>query len=97
MTALIQRELADLFIMFYCGLAIMLVFTGRDRLMERCGSRRRLSLAVYFLSWICAAFLFGRFLYRASRGVVTVYGLLAMGAGILLWKKIICGIITSRR
>ncbi len=99
MTALIQRELTELFIMFYCGLAIMVLFTGRDRLMERCGTRRRLAVVIYFGTWLCAAFLFSQFLYHASHGVVTLYGLLSMGAGILLWKKYICGIMipTSHR
>ena len=36
MTALIQRELFQLFIMFYGGMALMLLFTGRDSLMRRC-------------------------------------------------------------
>ena len=95
MTALIQRELSELFIMFYCGLAIMELFTGRDRLMKRCGTRRRLAVVIYFGTWLCAAFLFSQFLYHASHGVVTLYGLLSMGAGILLWKKYICGIMFS--
>ena len=96
MTALIQRELFQLFIMFYGGMALMLLFTGRDSLMRRCGTHKRLAAAIYFGSWICASFLFYRFLYRASHGAVTVYGLLAMAAGIFLWKKVICGILKEK-
>lgn len=93
MTALIQRELTQLLVMFGCGIALMIVFEARDYLMKCCGSRRRLQLAVYFAFWIFAAFLFYRFLYRASHGTVTVYGIAAMAGGIFLWKKGICGIL----
>ncbi len=96
MTALIQRELFQLFIMFYGGISLMLLFAGRDRLMVRCGNHKRLSAAVYFSAWICASFLFYRFAYRASHGTVTVYGLLAAAAGIFLWKKVICGILKEK-
>lgn len=93
MTALIERELYELFMMFYCGLSVMLLFTAGEKIIERCGGRRILCRALYLGIWICASFLFSEFLYRASRGVVSIYGLVAMGAGILLWKKVICGIL----
>lgn len=93
MTALIEQELTELFFMFYCGLSVMILFAGRDGLLARCRGRKALSAALYLGAWVCAAFLFYRFLYRASWGVVSIYGLLAMSAGILLWKKVICGIL----
>lgn len=96
MTALIQRELFQLFIMFYGGISLMLLFAARDRLMVRCGNHKRLSAAIYFGTWICGSFLFYRFLYRASHGAVTVYGLLAAAVGIFLWKKVICGILKEK-
>ena len=96
MTELIQKEVFQLFVMFYCGLAVMLLFTGRDQLIKRCGSHKRAAAAIYFGTWICAGFLFYEFVYRASHGVLTVYGLLAMGAGIFLWKKVICGILKEK-
>lgn len=96
MTELIQRQLFQLVIMFYCGLALMLLFEGRDALVKRCGRRHRAAALVYFAGWICGGFLFYRFVYKASHGVITVYGLLAVAAGILLWKKIICGILKEK-
>ena len=96
MTELIQRELLQFLIMFYCGLAIMLLFEGRDQIIRRCGNRKRLAASVYLGMWICAAFLFWKFLYRASHGVLTIYEMIAVGAGILLWKKVICGILKKK-
>ena len=93
MTALIQRELFQLLIMFGCGIGIMITFEARNYLMKCCGNRRRVQIVIYFAFWIFAAFLFYRFLYRASHGVVTLYGLADMLGGILLWKKGICGIL----
>lgn len=97
MTELIHRELYQVFIMFYCGLAVMIVFSVRDSVMELCRRNRRLSAAVYFASWLCAAFLFCQFLYRGSHGVLTVYGILSFSAGIFLWKKAICVILFPGR
>ncbi len=96
MTELIQRELFQLFIMFYCGLALSLLFSARDRLMARCGTRRRLQLAIYFGFWIFASFLFYRYVYRASHGVLTVYGICAMLTGVFLWKKVVYGILKEK-
>ncbi len=93
MTELISRELYQVFIMFYCGLAVMIVFTVRDSLIGLYGKNRRLKAVIYLGFWLCAAFLFCRFLYRGSHGVLSVYGILSFGAGILLWKKGICGIL----
>lgn len=93
MTALIEREVYELFMMFYCGLSVMLLFTAGEKVIERCGGRRILCGTLYLGMWICASFLFSEFLYSASRGVVSLHGLVAAGAGILLWKKVICGIL----
>lgn len=93
MTALIERELHEVFLMFYCGLSMMMLFTAGQRIIDRCRERRMLCRIIYLGMWICASFLFSRFLYSASRGVISLHGLLAAGAGILLWKKVICGIL----
>lgn len=93
MTALIERELYEVFMMFYCGLSVMLLFTAGEKVIERCGRRRILCGILYLSMWICASFLCSEFLYRASRGVVTFHGIVAAGMGILLWKKVICGIL----
>lgn len=93
MTFQIKSELLELLIMFYCGMAIMLTFELRDRLIKRASAYRRLSYVIYLGSWVCGGFLFCQFLYRGSHGVVTLYGILSMIAGILLWKKIFYGIM----
>lgn len=93
MTDLIGRELHTCGIMFCCGAAVMLVFMAGNVLAARCGKRRRAGRAVYLCGWLCAGYLFSEFLYTASRGVISIHGILAMAAGILLWKKIVCGII----
>ncbi|MGN0658141.1 MAG: hypothetical protein ACI4LA_00910 [Emergencia sp.] len=97
MTALIQRELTEIAVMFCCGLSVMLVFYARDEVIRRCRNCRRTAAAVYFGGWLCAAYLFCRFLYRASWGVITPQGIGALCAGILLWKKVICVIIPVHR
>lgn len=95
MTELIGRELQTCGIMLCGGAAIMLVFTARDALAARCGPRRRAARAVYLCGWLCAGYLFTEFLYAGSYGVITLHGIIAMAIGILLWKKIICGIMDT--
>ena len=95
MTELIGRELHTCGIMFCCGIAVMLVFTARDALAARCGGKRRAARAIYLCGWLCAGYLFAEFLYAGSYGVVSVHGIIAMACGILLWKKLVCGIIIA--
>lgn len=96
MTELIQRELFQLAVMFYAGLAVMLLFEGREQLVCRCGKYKRLAVVIYLAGWACAGYVFYQFAYRACHGVLTVYGLCAFAAGIFLWKKIICGILKKK-
>lgn len=93
MTDLISRELGQVLVMFCCGMGIMLIFSARDYLIRRIGANRRLARTIYLISWISAGFLFSEFTYRGSHGVITLYGILSMTVGILLWKKIIYDII----
>lgn len=95
MTELIGRELHTCGIMFCCGIAVMLVFAARDALTARCGGRIRAARAVYLCGWLCAGYLFAEFLYAGSYGVVSAHGIIAMACGILLWKKLVCGIILN--
>lgn len=93
MTDLISRELFQIGMMFCCGISVMIVFTARDMLMKRAGDNKRLQWAIYLTAAMAAGFLFSGFLYRGSHGVITLYGIMSMTAGILLWKKIIYDII----
>ena len=95
MTELIGKELHTCGIMFCCGAAIMLVFAARDALIARCGKRRRAARAVYLSGWLCAGYLFAEFLYAGSYGVVSLHGIIAMACGIMLWKKLVCGIMNA--
>lgn len=95
MTELIGRELHTCGVMLCYGMALMLVFAARDALTARCGRRRRAARAVYLCGWLCAGYLFTEFLYAGSRGVVSFHGIMAMGCGIILWKKLVCGIIMN--
>lgn len=95
MTELIHRQLFELFIMFYCGMAMMMIIEARNKCMKIFGKTSRLSLAIYFGSWLCVAFLFSQFLYRCAYGVLSIHGMIAAAVGIVLWKKVIYGIIDA--
>ena len=96
MTTLIRNEMWEMFYMLYAGLAVMLLFSVRNEIMNRCRRYERLCKCIYLLFWILAAFLFSQFLYRASYGAMSWYGLAAFGAGMILWKKVFCGILNQK-
>lgn len=88
------RELQELYYMFFCGIAIMWIFSVRDRIVWLLRSYKRAADLTYLLFWLFAAYLFCQFLYQASYGVMSWYSFLAFGAGCMLWKKAFCDIIT---
>ena len=45
--------------------------------------------------WACAFTILSLFLYYSSFGLVTFHGIVSFLAGVLLWKKICCGIIDA--
>ena len=52
-------------------------------------------ISVEILFWICAFTILSLFLYYSSFGLVTFHGIVSFLAGVLLWKKICCGIISA--
>ncbi len=52
-------------------------------------------ISVEILFWICAFTILSLFLYYSSFGSITFHGIAAFLAGLLLWKKICCGIIAA--
>ena len=93
MTGLMQREMLEIFYLFYAGLAVMLLFFLRDVFCLRLQAYQRAQKAAYLGFWVVAAFLFNRFLYQASYGTLSWYGILAFVLGMILWKRGICVIL----
>lgn len=93
MTWLIEKQIETTLIMFGCGLATMLIFESRQRFIKVFKLKGICRGFVYLGSWLAVAFLFCRYLYFCTHGVPSAYSLLAYGAGILLWRKIMYGII----
>lgn len=94
MTTLIKGETQALLFLFCAGIAVMLLFSVRNVILDRCSHHRRVCSFVYLIFWIMAAFLFYEFAYFSAYGCITWYSLAAFGCGIVLWKKRFCGIIT---
>ncbi len=94
MTELMRQEMQELFYLFFAGAALMLLFFVRDYLCCRFCPGVRLYRFLYLCFWIFGAFLAYQFAYRGAFGVVSWYSLLAFGCGIVLWKKVLCDIIT---
>lgn len=80
--------------MFCAGFAIMQLFSVMKILLLKWGQNRRFGHVIYIFFWISAAYLFYEFAYFGAYGCISWYGLGAFGCGMILWKKIFCGIMT---
>lgn len=95
MTELINIQISEIFIMLYSGFSIMLIFETRNRIINTLCKNKRISIFVYLCSWLLASYVFYKFLYKATYGVLSPQGIAATLVGILLWKKFIYGIIDT--
>ena len=89
-----SQEIRELFYMFFAAGGIILLFFVRDCLCSCSGRYLRLRKGIYLFFWLLASFLFYQFAYRGAYGAVSWYSLTAFGIGIVLWKKVLCDIIT---
>ena len=93
LTDLMEEHIKTTLVMAAAG-----VFTESLRLLKNTAgkNKKRWVRAVYDAAfWISAAFVISMFLYYCSYGRVTFHGAAGFLAGLLLWKKICCDIISA--
>ena len=95
MTDLIRTEAYEIFIMFYAGLAIMMIMELKNMLCNGYELNGRLRVFIELFTWLLAAYLFGSFAYACAYGRMSLHGIGATIVGAVLWKKYLYGIIPS--
>ena len=63
--------------------------------ISHAGRRIAAIISAEIAFWACAFTILSLFLYYSSFGLVTFHGIVSFLAGVLLWKKICCGIISA--
>lgn len=91
-TELIAGQAKTLMVMFAAGILIESFMQIKQLVQSRCGGTLRL-FAAEAAFWAASAVSLSSFLYYCAYGRISVHALVGFLAGVLLWKKICCGII----
>lgn len=79
--------------MFCCGIAVQSFYFGKS-IWQSYSCRWGSWLIKELFFWAASAVTVSRFLYYCSFGQITFHATAAFLTGLLLWKKMHCGIIT---
>ena len=94
LTELRREQAKTLAVMFCAGVFTETLWQVKKLLQVRC-RRRVLRGAEEAVFWAAAAAALSAFLYYCSFGKISFHAAAGFLAGLLLWKKICCGIINS--
>ena len=98
LTELIVHQMKTVGVMFCAGVILESLWMIRSFMMNKTEGLKKAAkwprkLMIEGLFWMAAAIVIPTFLYYCSYGKVTWYGIIGFLIGLLLWKKICCGII----
>ena len=94
LSELITRQAETLAVMFCGGVFTESLWQARKLLQLKTGSRFLRAVGEIGF-WISSAAVISAFLYYCAFGKISFHALLGFWAGLLLWKKICCGIIDA--
>lgn len=94
MTELVVDQAIAVLVMMAAGVFVESLWQAKGLLQRRSGGRLLLWMEELAF-WAASAAALSMFLYYCSFGKLTVHGILGFLAGLLLWKKICCGIISA--
>lgn len=94
LTELITRQAGTLAVMAGAGVLTETLWQVL-RLLQRRVSSKYIRLLQESLFWAVCCAVIPEFLYYAAYGRLSVHAFLGFSAGVLLWKKICCGIIDA--
>lgn len=94
LTELIIRQAGTLAVMAGAGVLTETLWQVLHLLQQRASSKY-IRLLQESLFWAVCCAVIPEFLYYAAYGRLSVHAFLGFSAGVLLWKKICCGIISA--
>ena len=94
LTELITRQAGTLAVMAGAGVLTETLWQVLHLLQQRASSKY-IRLVQESLFWAVCCAVIPEFLYYAAYGRLSVHAFLGFSAGVLLWKKIGCGIISA--
>lgn len=91
LTDLIILQAKAVAVMFCAGVLVGSLWQLKKYAKHRLSRRAKVIIEIAF--WICAAIAISRFLYYCAFGRLTLYSVIGFFAGLILWKKLCCGIL----
>lgn len=95
LTDLIKEQGSQCLIMLGAGVAFSLFYQLCSLALSRMQVKKWIRLSAEPLFWLAAAVLFWQFLYYCAYGKLSLHTITAFGAGVLLWRKFFCGIMSA--
>lgn len=97
-TELIAEQVKTVAVMVGAGVVVGSLWSIKKYGQEKIGEikiigRVKVKELIEIIFWIITALVYSNFVYYCSYGVITFHGIIGFLAGILLWKKICCGIL----
>jgi hypothetical protein len=89
---IVIAQAKDIAVMFCCGILVQSLYYGKIIWQSYC-CRWGSWLIKEIIFWVASAASVSRFLYYCSFGQITFHAAAAFLTGLLLWKKMQCGII----
>jgi len=97
MTSLIQSQAATMIVMLYCGMTIAIVYDVFTLFLDRFLLGKNVLKTLMRLGcYVVIAFIIGEFTMFCQNGKLTLYEMLFLAMGLLLWRKIFCDKIDTR-
>ena len=99
-TDLIAEQIKTVAVMFSAGVVVGSLWTIKKYGQVKIGEtkiigRIKVKESIEIIFWIVTAIVYSNFLYYCSYGVITFHGIIGFLTGLLLWKKICCGILKT--
>ena len=91
LTDLIILQAKAVAVMFCAGVLVESLWQLKKYAKPKVSRRAKGIIEIAF--WICAAIAISRFLYYCAFGRLTLYSVIGFFAGLILWKKLCCGIL----
>ena len=97
---LIEEQIKTFGVMFSCGIVIETLWMIKKYVKNKLSSYKSASKFktaefVEIIFWVLASTSLSMFMYYCTYGAVTLHGLIGFLTGLLLWKKICCGILKT--
>lgn len=86
MNPLINRQVFDIFVMFYAGMTVMFFYQLLELYKGKRAKNRFIKTILEIIFWIFASIITCAFLYYCCYGQLSIHSFIALFCGMCLWR-----------